>query len=162
VTSSELAKEVFSIVEKKVISDRASMEFEMAYQMRVAGEKIRFAIKAIDEIRVGPTSAQETSLQLLDALNRLEETERRLQSRQDLRLSVSKRFTTATISIHYGYRKVENFRSEWRSRSASVLRGESFPKEEQVKVYESRCPKANSARVGTLKWGLLDVPIGRR
>ncbi|HEX4170355.1 MAG TPA: hypothetical protein VHZ55_33225 [Bryobacteraceae bacterium] len=81
-TSSELAQEVFSLVEEKIRSRRSSMEFEMAYQIRVAGERIRFAIKAIDKIGTGPASVQEISLQLLDALNRLEETERRFQNRQ--------------------------------------------------------------------------------
>lgn len=82
-TSSELAKEVFSLVEEKILSRRSSMEFEMAYQIRVAGERIRFAIKAIDKIGTGAASVQEISLQLLDALNRLEETERRFQKRQE-------------------------------------------------------------------------------
>ena len=84
-TSSELAKEVFSIVEKKVISDRSSMEFEMAYQMRVASEKIRFAIKAMDTVGRGPI-AQEVSLQLLDALQRLEMLDHRFEVRSCGRL----------------------------------------------------------------------------
>ena len=82
-TSSELAKEVFSLVEEKIFSRRSSMEFEMAYQIRVAGERIRFAIKAMDKIGSGPTSVQEISLQLLDALKRLEDTERRFQKCQE-------------------------------------------------------------------------------
>jgi diaminopimelate decarboxylase len=81
VTSSELAKEVLSIVEKKIASERSSMEFEMAYQMRVAGERIRFAIKAIDTIEEGPVTVDEISLQLLDALDRLERLDRRFQGR---------------------------------------------------------------------------------
>jgi len=32
-TSAELAKEVFSIVERKIASDRSSIDFEMAYQI---------------------------------------------------------------------------------------------------------------------------------
>jgi hypothetical protein len=78
-TSAELAKEVFSIVERKVISERSSMEFEMAFQMRVAGEKIRFAIRALDAM--GPFKTDEVSLQLLDALGRLEGLDRRFQDR---------------------------------------------------------------------------------
>jgi hypothetical protein len=81
-TSAELAKEVFSIVERKIASDRSSIDFEMAYQIRVANEKIRFAIKAIDAISPGKVS--EVSLQLLDALDRLENVDRRFQDRTRL------------------------------------------------------------------------------
>jgi diaminopimelate decarboxylase len=80
-TSAELAREVFSIVEKKIASERSSMEFEMAYQMRVAGERIRFAIKAMDTIKEEPVTVDEISLQLLDALDRLERLDRRFQGR---------------------------------------------------------------------------------
>jgi hypothetical protein len=81
-TSAELAKEVFAIVERKIASDRSSIDFEMAYQIRVANEKIRFAIKAIDAISPGKVS--EVSLQLLDALDRLETVDRRFQDRTRL------------------------------------------------------------------------------
>jgi hypothetical protein len=78
-TSAELARQVFSIVERKIASERSSLEFEMAYQMRVASEKIRFAIKAIDA--ACPNQTNEVSLQLLDALTRLEQLDRRFQNR---------------------------------------------------------------------------------
>jgi len=81
-TSAELAKEVFAIVERKIASDRSSIDFEMAYQIRVANEKIQFAIKAIDAISPGKVS--EVSLQLLDALDRLENVDRRFQDRTRL------------------------------------------------------------------------------
>jgi hypothetical protein len=81
-TSAELAKEVFAIVERKIASDRSSIDFEMAYQIRVANEKIRFAIKAIDAI--SPAKVNEVSLQLLDALDRLENVDRRFQDRTRL------------------------------------------------------------------------------
>jgi diaminopimelate decarboxylase len=80
-TSSELAKEVFSILETKLFERPSPTEFEMAYQMRVAGERIRFAIKAMDTIREGPVTVDEISLQLLDALDRLERLDRRFQGR---------------------------------------------------------------------------------
>lgn len=79
-SSSQLAKEVFSIVERKVLAERPSMEFEMAYQMKVAGEKIRFVLKSIDMFGLGSV-AQEISLQLLDALQRMEDVDRRFQNR---------------------------------------------------------------------------------
>jgi hypothetical protein len=78
-TSAELARRVFSIVERKIASEKSSLEFEMAYQMRVASEKIRFAIRAIDS--ACPNQTNEASLQLLDALTRLEQLDRRFQDR---------------------------------------------------------------------------------
>jgi hypothetical protein len=79
VTSAELAREVFSIVERKLSSERRSMEFEMAYEMRVVADKIRFAVRAPDSI--GPLSASEVSLQLLEALDLLEGLDRRFRRR---------------------------------------------------------------------------------
>jgi hypothetical protein len=57
------------------------MEFEMAYQIRVAIERIRFAIKATDQFAHHPGQPQEAGLQLLDALDRLESAEHRFQRR---------------------------------------------------------------------------------
>ncbi len=78
-TSAELSKKVVSIVENKIARERSSVDFEMAYQVRVAAERIRFAIKALDSTT--PMSINEVSLQLLDALTRLESSERRFQKR---------------------------------------------------------------------------------
>jgi hypothetical protein len=60
------------------------MEFEMAYQARVAIDRIRFAIKHTE--RFGPHTDQmrEAGLQLLDALERLESVDRRFQRRSRL------------------------------------------------------------------------------
>lgn len=57
------------------------MEFEMAYQVRVAIDRIRFAIKATDQFAQHSGQLQESSLQLLDALDRLESAERGFQRR---------------------------------------------------------------------------------
>jgi hypothetical protein len=42
---SELVQEVFSLIESKALRHPSPIEFEMAYQARVALERIRFAIK---------------------------------------------------------------------------------------------------------------------
>jgi hypothetical protein len=58
------------------------MEFEMAYQVRVAIDRIRFVIKHTEQF--GLRSADQTheaGLQLLDALERLETLDRRFQLR---------------------------------------------------------------------------------
>jgi hypothetical protein len=57
------------------------IEFEMAYQVRVAIDRIRFAIKATDRFAQHPQQLQEAGLQLLDALDRLESAERGFQGR---------------------------------------------------------------------------------
>ena len=62
-------------------------EFELAYQVRVAIDCIRFAIKATDQSVAEPNEVREASLlheanlQLLDALDRLQSSERRFQGR---------------------------------------------------------------------------------
>jgi hypothetical protein len=57
------------------------IEFEMAYQVRVAIDRIRFAIRATDQFAHYPQHLQEAGLQLLDALDRLESAERGFQQR---------------------------------------------------------------------------------
>jgi len=75
---------VVSMVEMDLESRPAPIEFEMAYQARVAADRIRFAIRQID----GPASRcgqlREAGLQLLDALDRLDSAERRFQVRSKL------------------------------------------------------------------------------
>ncbi len=77
----DLAKEVFAIVETKVRATPSPSEFEMAYQMRVAMDCIRFAIKATEQPGHTAEQSQEVGLQLMDALDRLESAERSFQFR---------------------------------------------------------------------------------
>ncbi len=79
--SSELAKRVFSIVEAKVVDRPSPGEFEMAYQARIAIEKIRFAIKATERAPSRTAEGDEIGMQLLDALDRLESIDRKFQQR---------------------------------------------------------------------------------
>jgi hypothetical protein len=81
VTTSELAKELFSLVEAKVLSRPTPTEFEMAYQARIAMERIRFAIKLSERARDESGEALEAGIQLLEALNCLESVDRRFQER---------------------------------------------------------------------------------
>ena len=80
-TNSELAREAYSIIEAKVPSTPSPVEFEMAYQARVAIDRIRFAIKHTEQFAPRTDQMQEAGLQLLDALQRLETAERRFQER---------------------------------------------------------------------------------
>ena len=62
--------------------DRPSpTEFEMAYQARVAIDRIRFAIKNTEQSGLQSDEMREAALQLLDALERLETIDRRFQDR---------------------------------------------------------------------------------
>ncbi len=79
--NTELAREVFAIVEAKVRSRPSPMEFEMAYQIRVAADRIRFAIKATEQFAPRPQQLREAGLQLVDALDRLESAERDFQAK---------------------------------------------------------------------------------
>jgi len=78
---SRLAQEVFSIVEAEVLKRPSPMDFEMAYQVRVAIDRIRFAIKHIERFSLDSGPGQETGFQLVDALDRLEGADRHFQLR---------------------------------------------------------------------------------
>ena len=57
------------------------IEFEMAYQARVSGDRIRFAIKHIERFAQCWEQMREVCLHLLDALDRLNEVDRQFQTR---------------------------------------------------------------------------------
>ena len=78
-TTSELAKEVFALIDAKSLSRTTPVEFELAYQARVAMDRIRFAIKHTEQFAPRTEQMQEAGMQLLDALQRLETAEREFQ-----------------------------------------------------------------------------------
>ncbi len=61
-------------------AERIALNFEMAYQIRVAIDEIRFAIKATESCPSNPAVTLEARIQLLDALQRLQSAERRFMS----------------------------------------------------------------------------------
>jgi len=73
--------QVSEIMEDEVNSRPLPIEFEMAYQARVAIDRIRFAIKHMEEFAPHTDAMREAGLQLLDALERLERVDRRFQHR---------------------------------------------------------------------------------
>lgn len=81
-TTSELAREVYAIVEAKIRSAPSPVEFEMAYQARVAMDRIKFAIKQTEQFAPQIDQMREVCLQLLEALDGLESAERKFQSRE--------------------------------------------------------------------------------
>ena len=68
-------------IEAEVRLRPSAIEFEMAYQARVAIDRIKFAIKHTERFAEPCIHVREAGLQLLDALERLESLDRRFQTR---------------------------------------------------------------------------------
>jgi hypothetical protein len=64
---------------EEVSSRPSAIEFEMAYQARVAIDRIKFAIKHTEQFGQRTDQIRDAGLQLLDALQRLEMVDRRFQ-----------------------------------------------------------------------------------
>ena len=77
-------EEIIGVIEAQSQVRPTPMEFEMTYQARVAMDRIRFAIKHAEQFAPHTDKMREASLQLLDALERLEAVERRFQRRSRL------------------------------------------------------------------------------
>ena len=73
--------EFLEVVEAEVQSRPTATEFEMAYQARVAMDRIRFAIKHTEQFGPRTDQMREAGVQLLAALQRLETVDRRFQER---------------------------------------------------------------------------------
>ena len=79
--SSEILHQRIEPIEAEVRSRPSPIEFEMAYQARVAADRIKFAIKHTEQFSERCIHMREAGLQLLDALERLESLDRRFQIR---------------------------------------------------------------------------------
>src|SRR6478672_2775974 len=79
--SSEFTHQNVEALEPAVKSGPSAIEFEMAYQARVAIDRIWFAIKHTEQFGQHSGDLREAALQLLDALERLETVDRRFQDR---------------------------------------------------------------------------------
>jgi hypothetical protein len=73
--------QILETIETEVNARSSSIEFEMAYQMRVATERIRFAIRQAEQYGPKTDPMREIGVQLLDALERLESADRKFQLR---------------------------------------------------------------------------------
>src|ERR1051325_1937978 len=88
--SSEAMHQILEQIEADVQSRPSPIEFEMAYQARVAIDRIKFAIKHTEQFAPYTDPIREAGIQLLDALERLESMDRRFQQRsRSRRLSAS-------------------------------------------------------------------------
>ena len=79
--SSEIMHQIVETIESEVRSRPSPLEFEMAYQARVAMDRIKFAIKHAEQFSKPCIHMRDASLELLDALERLESLDRRFQIR---------------------------------------------------------------------------------
>jgi hypothetical protein len=79
--SSEIMHQIVATIEAEAKLRPCAIEFEMAYQIRIAVERIRFAIKHVEQFAKPCDQVREAGLQLLDALDRLEAVDRRFQIR---------------------------------------------------------------------------------
>lgn len=79
--SLEKVSEIVSAIEAGLHTLPTPAEFEMAYQARVAIDRIRFAISQNERSASSSDQVREANLQLLDALGRLENVERKFQIR---------------------------------------------------------------------------------
>jgi hypothetical protein len=84
---SEIMRQIAETVGADVQSRPSAIEFEMAYQARVAIDRISFAIKHAEHFARPCETMREIGLELLDAIKRLEALDRRFQARS--RISVS-------------------------------------------------------------------------
>ena len=80
--TAETARQLNALLDDAAKIGASPMEFEMAYQARVAIDRIRFAIRHTPEFGYCQSGFWcEVGLQLLDALQRLESVDRRFQNR---------------------------------------------------------------------------------
>ena len=79
--ASEIMQEVLEVIEAEAHSRPTPFEFELAYQARVAIDRLKFAIKHAEQFCPRSNPLHEAGLQLLDAPGRLESVERRFQQR---------------------------------------------------------------------------------
>ena len=78
---SEIMQKVLELIEAEVQGWPTPFEFELAYQARVAIDRIRFAIKQTEQFAPHTPPMREVGLQLLDAMERLESADRSFQKR---------------------------------------------------------------------------------
>ena len=86
-------QQIVEIIEAEVRSRHSAIEFEMAYQARIAIDRVKFAIGHTEQFSKPCIHMREAGLQLLDALERLKNLDRRFQIRS--RCAVGRNGTTA-------------------------------------------------------------------
>jgi len=83
--SSEIMHQILQTIEAEQELRPAPIAFELAYQARVAMDRIRFAIKHVQQFGPHTDQMREAVFQLLEALERLEMADRRFQDHSRIR-----------------------------------------------------------------------------
>ena len=79
--SLEIMRQIIETIQADALWRASALEFEMAYQVRVAIDRIKFAIRHAEQFAKPCDAMREAGMQLLDALQRLESLDRRFQAR---------------------------------------------------------------------------------
>jgi len=79
--SSETMHRIVQLIESEAHARPSPVEFEMAYQARIAIDLIKSAIKHAEQFSKPCLHMRDASMQLLEALERLESLDRRFQLR---------------------------------------------------------------------------------
>jgi hypothetical protein len=83
--NSKIMHEIIKKTESAAHSHPSPMEYEMAYQARIAMDRIRFAIKHANQFSHPSEQMLQASMHLLEALERLEHLDRRFQARSKIK-----------------------------------------------------------------------------
>ena len=98
--SSKVMRQILQTIEDGANSGPSAIEFEMAYQARVAIDRIKFAIEHTERFAAHTDPIREVGLQLLDALDRLETADRRFQQRSRSSARSVASGTHATVHVN--------------------------------------------------------------
>ena len=79
-STADFARKVFTMIAESQRRRMHSLDYEMAYQARVASDRIRFAIRVLEKTGTDDAEIRQAGLELLDALDRLESAEHHFQS----------------------------------------------------------------------------------
>ena len=79
--ASEMTQKILEMIEAEAYSRPTPVEYELAYQARVAIDRIRLAIRHTEKFAPHTDHMREAGLQVLDALDLLQSPERRFQRR---------------------------------------------------------------------------------
>lgn len=77
----EMVGQILEMMRGEQSSHPSSIEFEVAYHVRIAIDRIRFAIRHAEHFAPPCPRLHEANLELLDALGRLESVDRHFQKR---------------------------------------------------------------------------------
>jgi len=73
--------QILRTIEEEMTPRPSTIEFGMAYQARVAIDRVRFAITHVEKFGKSSDQMREAGLQLLDAQDRFDAVDRRFQAR---------------------------------------------------------------------------------